>query len=169
MLTEPSKSRCGGGAMRVSLQRKSTGGRAVMVSTERPAGRILLVEDDDSLGSILAAVLQDQGYQVALAGNGKEALDYLAEDGLPDLILLNLVMPAMNGWKFREQLRKLPELAAIPVIVLSGVDHVERKAAALGAADSFEKPYNLKALVDRVRERLPPGRMSVNDHQMTGS
>jgi DNA-binding response OmpR family regulator len=140
-----------------------------MVSTEQPTGHILLVEDDDGLGSILAAVLQDQGYRVDLAGNGKEALSCLATERPPDLILLNLVMPAMNGWKFREQLRKIPDLAAIPVIVLSGVDHVERKAAALGATDSFEKPYNLKALVDRVRERLQPRGMSVNDHQMTGS
>lgn len=59
-------------------------------------------------------------------------------------------MPAMNGWKFREELKKVPELAEIPVVVLSGVRNLEKKAASLGAADSFTKPYNLKALVDTV-------------------
>jgi DNA-binding response OmpR family regulator len=146
-----------------------TEGRATMVSTERPAGHILLVEDDDSLGSILAAVLQDQGYRVALACNGKEALDYLATEQSPDLILLNLVMPAMNGWKFHDQIRKIPELAGTPVIVLSGVDHLDRKAAALGATDSFEKPYNLKALIDRVRDYLQPSERSMDNYQTTGS
>lgn len=118
---------------------------------EPPAGDILLVEDDDGLGSILAAVLQDQGYRVALASDGKEALDYLSGRQRPQLILLNLMMPGMNGWKLREQLSKDPGLAEIPVVVLSGASNLDRKAAALGAARSFTKPYNLKAVVETVR------------------
>lgn len=129
-----------------------------MVPMTTLAGDILLVEDDDGLGSILAAVLQDQGYRVALASNGKEALDYLARARLPQVILLNLVMPAMNGWKLREELQKVPELAEIPVIVLSGIGNLDRKAAALGAAKSFAKPYNLKALVDTVKDYCHPVR-----------
>jgi len=124
--------------------------------TRPSAGEILLVEDDESLGSILAAVLQDQGYRVALASNGKEAIDYLFTGQRPGLILLNLVMPAMNGWKFHEQIKQVPELAEIPVIVLSGVGNLQRKAAALGADESFAKPYNLKVLVDMVRQYCPP-------------
>jgi CheY-like chemotaxis protein len=137
-----------------------------MVATERPAGDILLVEDDDGLGSILAAVLQDQGYRVVLASNGREALDYLSTQRPPDLILLNLVMPAMNGWKFREQLQKIPELAEIPVILLSGVRNLEKQAASLGATDSFTKPYNLKALVDAVRQYCPPSEVMATDDVM---
>jgi len=127
-----------------------------MVPTEPSAGEILLVEDDESLGSILAAVLQDQGYRVALVSNGKEAIDYLFTERRPRLILLNLLMPAMNGWKFHEQIKKIPELAEIPVIGLSGVGNRHRKAAALGAYESFAKPYNLKVLVDMVRQYCPP-------------
>jgi CheY-like chemotaxis protein len=138
-------------------------GEKTMLFTERPAGDILLVEDDDGLGAILAAVLQDQGYRVALAANGREAMDYLSTERLPDLILLNLVMPVMNGWKLREQLRKDPELAAIPVIALSGVRNLAKQAASLGATDSFTKPYNIKALVDTVRQYCPAVGMRAAD------
>ena len=65
-------------------------------------------------------------------------------------------MPSMNGWKFRDQLKKIPELAQIPVIVLSGVRNLERKAASMGATDSFTKPYNIKALVDTVQHYCQP-------------
>jgi CheY-like chemotaxis protein len=139
-----------------------------MGPTERPAGDILLVEDDDGLGSILAAVLQDQGYRVVLASNGREALDYLFTERPPDLILLNLVMPAMNGWKLREQLQKIPELAEIPVIVLSGVHNLEKQAASLGASGSFTKPYNLKALVDTVRRYCQPSGVMATEDVMKG-
>lgn len=128
---------------------------------EPQAADILLVEDDDGLGAILAAVLQDQGYAVARVSNGREALQRLATGRPPRLILLNLVMPLMNGWDLREQLKKLPELAEIPVVVLSGVSHLEKKAAALGATDSFTKPYNIKALVDTVRHYCQPSERTV--------
>jgi two-component system, chemotaxis family, chemotaxis protein CheY len=131
-------------------------GREMMAPTESSAGDILLIEDDDSLGSILASVLQDQGYRVVLASNGREALHYLLTERPPRLILLNLVMPSMNGWKFREQLMRYPKLAEIPVIVLSGVRKLEKKAASLGATDSFTKPYNIKALVDTVQHYCQP-------------
>jgi DNA-binding response OmpR family regulator len=137
-----------------------------MVPTDRSVGDILLVEDDEGLGAILAAVLQDQGYCVVLASNGKEALNYLSTERPPHLILLNLVMPAMNGWQLREQLKQVPEWAAIPIIVLSGVRNLEKKAAALGAADSFTKPYNLKALVDTVQQYCPPSAVRATDEVM---
>jgi CheY-like chemotaxis protein len=122
-----------------------------MASMELPAGDILLVEDDDSLGAILTAVLQDQGYTVVRASNGQEALNHLHTERPPHLILLNLVMPVMNGWQFREQLRKVPELADIPVIVLSGVRKLDKQAASIGVTDSFTKPYNLKAVIDTIQ------------------
>src|SRR5438046_5989017 len=98
-----------------------------MAPTEPSADDILLIEDDDGLGAILAAVLQDQGYRVTWVSNGREALDHLRPERPPRVILLNLVMPVMNGWKFREQLKKIPELAQIPVVVLAGVDKIEKK------------------------------------------
>lgn len=122
-----------------------------MALMESPATDILLVEDDETIAAILAAVLQDQGYTVSRASNGEEALNHLYREQPPRVILLNLMMPVMNGWKFRKQLRQVPELAQIPLVLLSGVRDLDRKAAALGAADCFTKPYNLKAVLDAVR------------------
>lgn len=131
-------------------------GTATIVPIEPPASDILLVEDDEGLGAILAAVLQDQGYRVDRASNGKEALDRLCTGQLPRLILLNLVMPVMNGWEFREQLKQIPDLAELPVVVLSGVRNLERKAASLAATDSFTKPYNLKEVIETVHQYCQP-------------
>jgi CheY-like chemotaxis protein len=118
---------------------------------------ILLVEDDDGLGAILTAVLQDHGYRVVRAANGKEALDHLHAERPPRLILLNLMMPVMNGWKFSDYLKQDPVLAQIPVVVLSGICNLDKKVASLEAAESFTKPYNLKALLDTVRQYCPTG------------
>jgi PleD family two-component response regulator len=57
----------------------------------------------------------------------------------------------MNGWKLREQLNQIPELSEIPVILLSGIRDLEKKASSLGATESFAKPYNIKALIDTVQ------------------
>ncbi len=132
-----------------------------MVTMEPPAVDVLVVEDDDSLGTILTAVLQDQGYAVARVSNGREALHRMATGRPPCLILLNLVMPVMNGWDLREQLKKVPELAEIPVVVLSGVTHLEKQAASLGATDSFTKPYNIKMVVETVRQYCQPSGRTV--------
>ena len=76
--------------------------------------RILLVEDDHALRETLSDVLSEEGYQVACASNGLEALDRLSRDSLPHLILLDLVMPVMDGWAFRDAQRNRPELAGMP-------------------------------------------------------
>jgi DNA-binding response OmpR family regulator len=128
-----------------------------MGPTKPPPADILLVEDDDGLGAILAAVLEDQGYSVDRVLNGREALNHLHPERPPRIILLNLVMPAMNGWKFRKQLKKFPELAEIPIVVISGVSRLEKKAASMGASESFLKPFNLKALVDTVHDYYQRG------------
>lgn len=122
-----------------------------------PANDILLVEDDDTIASILAAVLRDQGYTVHRASNGKEALEHLQNEQPPRVILLNLMMPVMNGWRFHEQLRQVPELAQLPIVVLSGVRDLDKKAAALEATDCFTKPYNLKAVLDAVHYHCHAG------------
>src|SRR5688572_27353229 len=81
---------------------------------------ILLVEDDNDVREAIAEGLEDAGYQVFAAENGQEALDYLGSaPQLPSLILLDLMMPTMDGWQFHEQLSHHPRCAHIPVVVLS--------------------------------------------------
>jgi CheY-like chemotaxis protein len=111
---------------------------------------ILIVEDDAELRASLADLLQDEGYQVAGAANGQEALKYLSQWPAPCLILLDLMMPVMNGWEFREKQQQDPALAAIPVAVVTGVRDGQRQMQNLNAVGYFQKPVDLPALLETV-------------------
>ncbi len=123
----------------------------------RSTHRILLVEDDHALRDTLADVLADEGFHVACAANGREALDELAKGLLPDLIVLDLVMPVMDGWAFREAQRQRPELAAIPMVVLSASFPPDSaRIRALGADAVLSKPSGMERLL-RAVHRLADG------------
>src|SRR5205814_8831977 len=83
--------------------------------------RILVVDDDPDIRDSLREVLEDEGYDVSCVGNGREALDHLkAASPRPCVILLDLMMPVMDGWQFRREQKKLePELANIPLVVIT--------------------------------------------------
>lgn len=113
--------------------------------------RILIVEDDAAIRETLAEVLAGEGFAVSCASNGAEALDRLALETAPNVILLDLMMPVMDGWAFRDVQRLDPRLSGIPVLVLSA-SHGDDRAAidALGAAAFLAKPYDLDDLIDTV-------------------
>ena len=111
---------------------------------------VLIVEDDTDLRETLADLLQAEGYRTAEAANGREALTRLRQAGLPCLILLDLMMPVMNGWEFREALRQDAALASIPVAILTGVRNSTDQAAALDAVGYFQKPLDFDALLATV-------------------
>jgi CheY-like chemotaxis protein len=110
---------------------------------------ILIVEDEHNIRAVLTEILEDEGYAVASVPNGLEALDFLQEHR-PQLILLDLGMPVMTGWEFREQQQRDPALADIPVIVMSATPHLNQTAAALHAAACVDKPIDLNALLGMV-------------------
>jgi CheY-like chemotaxis protein len=113
---------------------------------------ILIVEDDSDLREALSAVLRDEGYTVAMAADGREALDCLRRQSPPSLILLDLTMPVMNGWQFRAEQRQDPALSGIPVVVLSAGDRLAEQMVPLGITDYVRKPIELKQLL-RLIER----------------
>jgi CheY-like chemotaxis protein len=119
--------------------------------------RIAVVDDDFDIRSMLTLVLEMDGYEVVAAANGQEALDRLRtlderRPGPPaSLILLDLMMPIMNGWQFRAAQKEDPHLAPIPVVVLSGDGNVAEKTAAIGAAGYLRKPIDLEALLATVK------------------
>jgi CheY-like chemotaxis protein len=115
-------------------------------------GSILIVEDDSDLREALSEVLRDEGYSVAMAADGREALDRLRRHLRPSLILLDLTMPVMNGWQFRAEQRQDPALSGIPVVVLSAGDHLAEQMIPLGIADYVRKPIELSRLL-RLIER----------------
>jgi CheY-like chemotaxis protein len=101
----------------------------------------------------IAEILEGEGYSVGCAANGSEALAFLRNaHRLPSLILLDLMMPVMNGWEFREKQQSDATLAEIPVIVLSGDANAAHEANRLRVAASANKPVSiahLLALVER--------------------
>ena len=121
--------------------------------------RILLVEDDRFLRKAAETTLKQQGYTVITAADGEEALR-LARSGPLDLILLDLIMPKLNGFDVLQALKKDTPTAQIPVIILSnlGQDRDVQQAMEAGATAYFIKAdLSLQALVQRVEEALTAG------------
>jgi adenylate cyclase len=117
--------------------------------------RILIVDDRESNVKLLKSVLRREGYEVTAAYNGQEALDRVAEEQ-PDLILLDVLMPKMNGLEVARTLRANEETQAIPILMLTALKEVQDKIKALesGADDILSKPfYNVEVLA-RVRSFL---------------
>jgi CheY-like chemotaxis protein len=112
-------------------------------------GTILIIDDDPAMRIVLSDRLRMHGYQPIVAADGLEALTYLhATETLPDLILLDLRMPEMSGWQFLSAQRHDPGLAAIPVVLLSAADDLERNAAAFKILEYLEKPIRSTALLN---------------------
>jgi CheY-like chemotaxis protein len=112
---------------------------------------VLIVDDDESTRQALQMILEANGFRTAGAANGREALNYLRRNPPPRVILLDLMMPVMNGWEFRTLQRRDPALADIPVVVFSAVGDIEEEAALIGAAHSLHKPIDPDQLVNTVR------------------
>jgi CheY-like chemotaxis protein len=110
-----------------------------------PHAPVLIIEDDPDIRDLLSSVLVLEGYEVVTAADGAQGLDQL-RDARPSLILLDLMMPAMDGWEFRRQQLLDPSLARVPTVILSGDGRLEAKAASLGTP-FLRKPVDLDALL----------------------
>lgn len=115
-------------------------------------GPILVVEDEQDIREAMGSLLEMEGFQVLTAANGSEALRQLREPGpRPSLILLDLMMPVMNGWAFIAERDKDPALSPIPVVVVSGMHGTEAAAASLHAVACVRKPLQAETLIDLAR------------------
>jgi CheY-like chemotaxis protein len=120
--------------------------------TDHPASnrRVLLVEDHADLRRSLTDLLQEIGYQVTPAAHGQEALELLESGPLPHLIVLDLVMPVMDGWEFRRRQRQDPALAAVPVVVISGGERPPHVSGFIDAASYLLKPIDYDVLLTTI-------------------
>jgi len=121
--------------------------------TQRVA-RILVVEDDETLRETLTEVLADEGHEVRGAAHGYEALERL-DEWSADLIVLDLMMPRMDAFEFREHQRHRPDAATTKVMVLSAARELASAADRLGADAWLAKPFNLADVIDSIAELLP--------------
>lgn len=110
---------------------------------------VLIVEDDADLREMMAQLLVLEGFRAHSVANGREALEYLKRGNCPNLILLDLMMPVMDGWEFRREQQRDPLLSNVPVIVLSALDPA--RAADIGAVEFLKKPLDFDRLIDLVR------------------
>lgn len=122
-----------------------------MNATTQPHKRILLVDDQFTTRELMSMILGGAGYRVSTAANGQEAMERLRGSERPDLILLDLRMPVMDGWELHEELKRDEEFSSIPVVVLSGVDAVGEQTHPLAAARFLHKPVETAELIEAVQ------------------
>lgn len=116
---------------------------------------ILVVEDDRDLRESLADALELEGYGVVSVEHGEAALRHLSSGTRPCVILLDLMMPVMDGWTFREAILKDAALASIPVVVMTAVNPGRTKGVAADVI--LYKPLQMDSVVDVVQQHCPAG------------
>jgi signal transduction histidine kinase/DNA-binding response OmpR family regulator len=117
---------------------------------------VLCVDDDPDTLDLLGRVLRRQGFRVALAGNGRDALK-IAREHQPAVITLDVMMPEMDGWTLLQRLREDPLLRDVPAVMVSMVDHNQAEALSLGAADYLVKPVEPDTFLRVMRRYLNTG------------
>lgn len=115
--------------------------------------KVLVVDDDEAIGEFVGWVLTDEGHEVATAENGAEALKVL-EQMTPDVILLDMRMPVMDGWQFADAYRKGPYIAA-PIVVVTAARDVTERAAEISADGYLGKPFDIDELLSTVKRFAP--------------
>ena len=110
---------------------------------------VLIVDDEEVVVEIAKRRLEERGYQVETAGNGDEAFQRL-KSKIPDLILLDIQMPQMNGYTFIMEKSKIPEYVKIPVVVLTAYNEMEPLFKRHGVLTYLLKPLKLQDLLDKV-------------------
>ena len=116
---------------------------------------VLVVEDHGATRDVLSTVLRANEYDVVALANGRQALDFLASGRLPDAILLDMLMPVLDGWHFLERLKDLPG-GHVPVIVTTGTILTREWAITHGCAGFLKKPVEPAALLAELRRVVPP-------------
>ena len=116
---------------------------------------ILLVDDSEVSNFLMQSILEERGYSILTVTNGREALDLLKQE-IPDLIILDIMMPEMNGFGVLESVKKFEETAKIPVIILTARNNLkdQEKAISMGAADYMIKPIDIDDVVERVNRHM---------------
>jgi len=119
--------------------------------------KVLIVEDDESSVFILSFLLEKQGFQVIWAADGSEGLE-VARQAMPDLILLDLWLPRMDGYAVAQALRDMPLFAHVPILAVTSLPIMDDlgRALASGCNDYIEKPIDEHSLITKIKQHWPP-------------
>ncbi len=113
---------------------------------------VLLVDDEHAILDALSGILEDEGFRVVTAGNGREALARL-EERMPDVALVDMMMPGMDGRELLQAMQADARWQQVPVVMMSAVPlSILSRDAPLSCADFFQKPFDLWKLLSRLRE-----------------
>lgn len=128
--------------------------------------RILAVDDEASIRKLVTVTLENRGYEVDTACNGQECLDKVALDK-PDLVILDVMMPQMNGWEARKRLRADPKTKDLPILILSAVGEFEAQLQGMESEedDYITKPFRPQELGDLVEQMLDPSKREAHGHE----
>jgi len=129
----------------VSVHHRSTRVREAVGGPRKPV--VLVVEDHEFAREAVAALLSSMGYDVVEAENGRDALAAMAKGALPDVILLDLMMPIMDGWEFMKRQRRDWRLCTIPTIVVTGVASHDPRCLEMPVVRFLRKPYTAERLI----------------------
>jgi len=118
--------------------------------------KTILLVDDDETHLLIAQSMLKHDYQTIIAKSGQEALDLFTKGMFPDMVLLDILMPNMDGWETYQQLKGISVLNDVPIAFLTSEDDdsEERRAYAMGAADYIRKPYDKSDLLKRIERIL---------------
>jgi sigma-B regulation protein RsbU (phosphoserine phosphatase) len=119
---------------------------------------LLLVDDNPTNLQVLYQTLETTGCKLLVAKNGETALS-IAQKAAPDLILLDIMMPGIDGWETLTRLKRDPETSGIPVIIFTAREHARghQKSSEMGAADYFRKPFEPDELIELVEKHVGQG------------
>jgi CheY-like chemotaxis protein len=128
----------------------------VAMALSEPTRTILVIEDDDVTRVGFGEVLTEHGYRVVLGSNGRDALGYLRDHPAPDLIILDMLTPGMDGWQFLKE--RDAQSAAIPVLITTALSIANDEwAISLGAIGVLHKPIDLEVLLEIVAKTIGSG------------
>ena len=126
----------------------------VVVKTKMAKKKILVVEDDKDIQDSVVELLESEGFETICANNGREALQILKDtaQNLPDLIILDLMMPVMDGFEFREEQKRDPRIANVPIVIMSADGNIEPKKHKIDAKAYIKKPLDVDDLMELVKQ-----------------
>lgn len=128
--------------------------------------KVLVADDEPTIRRLVSRTLTGKGFEVVEAADGEEALMKVTTDK-PDVVILDVMMPKLDGWEVRDAMRRDPNLKEIPIIILSAVGEFEDQLRGLesGAEDYITKPFAPEELVEAVTSILNPSRKGEHDRE----